>query len=135
MIGNRDRLAKTPADETGLKCIEAGIEATRATRVMNEALERTRAELTVGEPTVDLDKYREVVIVGGGKATAQMATVIKDVLGDQLTDGVVTNDPQETSQVAVVEGAIRRRTKPARRERGACSHSPTTPPKRRSYCV
>lgn len=106
MIENRDQLAKTPAHETALECIEAGIEATRPTRVMNEALERTRAELIVGESTVDLDEYREVIIVGGGKAAAQMATVIEDVLGDRLTDGVVvTNDPQETSRVEVVEGA------------------------------
>jgi glycerate 2-kinase len=106
MIRNRNRLATTPAHETALDCIEAGIEATRPTRVMSETLERSGTKLTVGDATIDLDEYSEVVVVGGGKAAAQMANVIEDVLGDRLTDGVVvTNDPQETSRIAVVEGS------------------------------
>ncbi|WP_435076810.1 glycerate kinase type-2 family protein [Halococcus sp. AFM35] len=106
MIRNREGLAKTGAHETALDCIEAGIEAAQPTRVMNEALELDGRELTVGDATVDLDGYDEVVVVGGGKAAAQMATVIEDVLGEWLTDGVVvTNDPQETSRIRVVEGS------------------------------
>jgi glycerate 2-kinase len=106
MIQNRDRLATTGAHETALACIEAGIEAARPTRVMHEALERTGTRLAVGDSTVDLDGYDEVVVVGGGKAAAQMANVIEDVLGDRLADGVVvTNDPQATSSIAVVEGS------------------------------
>jgi glycerate 2-kinase len=106
MIRNRDQLATTPAHEAALACIEAGIEAARPARVMDEALERDGAELAVGDMTVDLDEYGEVVVVGGGKAAAQMAAAIEDVLGDRLTDGVVvTNDPQETNRITVVEGS------------------------------
>ncbi|EMA40754.1 Hydroxypyruvate reductase [Halococcus morrhuae DSM 1307] len=106
MIRNREELAKTPAHETALDCIAAGIEATQPTRVMSEALDRDGSALTIGDATVDLDDYGEVVVVGGGKAAAQMANVIEDVLGDRLTDGVVvTNDPQETDRIAVVEGS------------------------------
>ena len=106
MIRNREALAKTPAHETALDCIAAGIEATQPTRVMSEALDCDGSALTIGDATVDLDEYEEIVVVGGGKAAAQMANVIEDVLGDRLTDGVVvTNDPQETDGVAVVEGS------------------------------
>ncbi|WP_049998903.1 glycerate kinase type-2 family protein [Halococcus sediminicola] len=106
MIRNREQLTKTPAHEVALDCIEAGIAATQPTRVMSEALERDGTTLTVDDATVDLDEYSEVVVVGGGKAAAQMAAVIEDVLGERLTDGVVvTNDPQETDCIAVVKGS------------------------------
>jgi glycerate 2-kinase len=106
MIRNWEELAATPAHETALDCIEAGIEAVQPTRVMNEALKRTGTELTVGDTTIDLGEYGEVVVIGGGKAAAQMANVIGDVLGDRLSEGVVvTNDPQATSSIAVVEGS------------------------------
>ncbi|EMA51237.1 glycerate kinase type-2 family protein [Halococcus thailandensis] len=106
MIRNREELAETPAHETALDCIAAGIEATQPTRVMSEALDRDGSTLTIGDTTVVLDEYSEIVVVGGGKAAAQMANVIEDVLGDRLTDGVVvTNDPQETDRIAVVEGS------------------------------
>jgi glycerate 2-kinase len=106
MIRNQDRLTKTIAHETALACIEAGIEATQPAQVMDETLARAGSRLRIGDSTVDLDAYSEVVVVGGGKAAAQMSTAVEDVLGDQLTDGViVTNDPLETSHIEVIEGS------------------------------
>jgi hydroxypyruvate reductase len=106
MIWDRSRLAKTPAHDVALDCIEAGIEVARPARAMRGALERIEAELRIDGSTSNLDQYADIVVIGGGKAAAQMARVLEEVLGDRLTKGVVvTNDPVETDRITVVEGS------------------------------
>lgn len=106
MIQNRDHLARTDAHELALACIGAGIEAARPDRAIAESLDRQDNTLTVSGSTFDLDDYAEVVVVGGGKASAQMALAVEAQLGDLVSTGVVvTNDPQQTESVRVVEGS------------------------------
>jgi len=106
VIRDRSELARTPAHEVALDCIEAGIDAAHPARAMNEALERAGNELRIDGSTIDLDAYAEIVVVGGGKAAAGMARVLEDVLGDRPMEGVVvTNDPAETDRIAVIEGS------------------------------
>ena len=45
--------------------------------------------LYVGAETYDLRRYREVYVVGGGKASVAMAQAVEEVLGDRITAGLV----------------------------------------------
>lgn len=104
MIENRDALARSPAHEVALDCLEAGIAAAHPERVVADRLAVDAGTLRVEETAIDLDDYDEIVIVGGGKAAAHVAAVLEDALGDRLTGGVVvTNDPEPTDRVDVVE--------------------------------
>lgn len=106
MIRNRERLARTAAHDLALDCIAAGIDATRPERAIANSLDRQDSTLRIADSTLDLDAYSEVVVGGGGKAGAQMARAVEQMLGDRLGDGVVvTNDPAPTEQVRVVEGS------------------------------
>ena len=40
--------------------------------------------------SVDLDMFTRIVVIGTGKAAAPMARAIEDILGDRVTDGVVS---------------------------------------------
>ncbi len=40
--------------------------------------------------SVDLDLFTRIVVIGAGKAGAPMARAIEDILGDRVTDGVVS---------------------------------------------
>lgn len=40
--------------------------------------------------SLDLSKYNNVFIVGAGKATAKMAKAMEEILGDKITDGVIS---------------------------------------------
>ncbi|HYA42878.1 MAG TPA: glycerate kinase [Syntrophobacteraceae bacterium] len=46
--------------------------------------------LRVGERSYDLDSYDNIIVTGFGKATAPMAKALEDILGDRLTDGLIT---------------------------------------------
>lgn len=107
VIRNRDALGGTPARETALDCIEAGIAAAHPERVTREAVSLADETLRVGESTYDLSSFDRVVALGGGNAASQVALELERILGDRLDGGVVvTDDPVEggTSRVEVLPG-------------------------------
>ncbi|WP_227354858.1 glycerate kinase type-2 family protein [Haladaptatus salinisoli] len=105
MIANREALAATPARDAALACIEAGIEAAHPDTVVRERVALDGETLRIGDGRYDLSAYDEVVVVGGGKAAAQVAVAVESVLGDRVARGaVVTDDPEETATVDVLPG-------------------------------
>ncbi|WP_335999711.1 glycerate kinase type-2 family protein [Halorientalis halophila] len=105
MIDDREALAPSPAHELALDCVEAGIAAAHPHRVVGDRLHLEGDQLRVEDELFDLGAFDEVVVLGGGKAAAQVAAALEDVLGDRLDGGVVvTNDPVETECVTVREG-------------------------------
>jgi hydroxypyruvate reductase len=105
MIRNRAVLERSSAHAVALDCVAAGIEAAHPERVVRDAVHLDGDELRIADGAYDLGDYDEVVVVGGGKAAAQVAVALEAVLGDRLTRGaVVTNDPEKTVRVEVLAG-------------------------------
>jgi glycerate 2-kinase len=92
VIRDRESLAGTPARETGLACIEAGIDAVDPERTLRECLERDGETLRIRDSEYDLGSFESVVVLGGGKAAAKMATATETVLGEWVEDGLVVTD-------------------------------------------
>lgn len=106
MIRNRDDLGDSPAHELALDCLEAGIEAAQPARVVRDRVGVEDGRLQVADADYALDTAEEVIVVGGGKAAAQIGAALEAVLGDRLTGGVVvTNDPVETDRIEVIEAS------------------------------
>lgn len=96
----------TPARETALACIDAGIQAAQPQTLVPEAVSLDGEILTIDDTTYDLRPYSRVLVLGGGKAAGELARALEDVLGDRITDGlVVTDTPVETTTITVVEGS------------------------------
>ncbi|MFT4891116.1 MAG: glycerate 2-kinase [Halobacteriales archaeon] len=107
-IENRDPLAGSIARELGLDCVAAGIEAVLPDRVIRESVSVAEGELRIADETYDLDAQDEILIVGGGKPAARMASALESVLAGAslpLSGVVVTDDPTETDRIDVVEAA------------------------------
>jgi hydroxypyruvate reductase len=105
-VRDRDRLARSPAHDAALACIEAGIDATHPERVIRESVSLDGDALSIAGAVYDLADHDEVVVVGGGKAAATVAAALERELGDSLDGGVVVTDtPVETDRVDVVEAS------------------------------
>lgn len=87
------------------ECALAGIDAAHPETVVRNAVARDGDELRIGDTTLSLDDYDDVVVLGGGNAASQVAAALEDALGDALSGGVVvTDDPAETKRVEVLPG-------------------------------
>ncbi len=56
--------------------------------------------------SINLDGYREVVVVGAGKATAPMALALEKILGDRLAGGLIVvkyGHVEELERIETVE--------------------------------
>ncbi|SDM78999.1 hydroxypyruvate reductase [Halogranum gelatinilyticum] len=105
-IENAADLGGTPARDTALACIEAGIEAAHPEQVVHDSVALDGDTLTIQSTTYDLADYDRVLVVGGGKAGGGVTTALEAVLGDRVTDGVVvTRDPEETEFTQIVVGS------------------------------
>lgn len=62
------------------------------TSKIKEKLRIEGATLSVGGDVIPLDRYREVVLIGMGKASLTMGSAVESLLGDRVTRGIlVTN--------------------------------------------
>ncbi|MBI3629804.1 MAG: glycerate kinase, partial [Candidatus Rokubacteria bacterium] len=73
--------------------------------IVRGALRRYGTTITAGPLALDLRRVRRVVVLGAGKASAAMARVLEDILGDRIAGGlVVVKDgyrrPTKTIQIA-----------------------------------
>jgi len=105
MIDQRERLERSTAHTVALDALTAGIEAADPARLTRDRVSVSESRLTVGEPTLSLDEYDEVVVVGGGKAAGVVAAELESILGDPLGSGVVvTNTPGDAERIEQLPG-------------------------------
>jgi len=67
----------------------AGLRAVDPGDAIQRHVQREGEILHVGSQTYDLDSFRHIYVVGGGKAGAAMASAIEDLLGARITQGWV----------------------------------------------
>lgn len=96
MIQNSEQLinnAKTPALKKVrmdiLKMLDAVGKAIDPYTTLKEAVRLKGTTLTVLNKTFDLSSYRNIYVVGGGKAVFAMARALEEILGKRITAGHV----------------------------------------------
>ena len=100
---------KTPADILGktrddaVAIFEKGVEAVAPDAAVRRYCRRDDNLLTIGRQSFPLDLYRQVFVVGAGKATAPMAAALEDLLGDHLTGGIITVKYEHTAKLSKIE--------------------------------
>lgn len=100
--------ADSPAHELALECLEAGIDAAHPRRAVARhcSVDESEGTLIVGNAQYDLTAHDSILLVGGGKATADLAAAFESLLGDRLSGGVVVTDERtvDPGRVDVLEG-------------------------------
>ncbi len=89
MFETVDTGARTPAAETALACLEAGIEAVRPEQVVPEHCRLEDDALVVGNRRYDLANRDRVLVVGGGKAASELALALESVLEPAVAGGLI----------------------------------------------
>lgn len=91
-----------------LSIIESAISAVDAQKIIKEIIHLHRNSLTIGKNKYDLDFYKNIYVIGGGKASYSMASTIEEILGDKLTGGIVItkygHKLKNLSKIDIIEG-------------------------------
>ena len=72
-----------------IKCLEHVVNAVDPQQMVRRAVKVENGFLTVENKTFDLNKFKHVYVLGGGKASGAMAKAIEEILGKHLTAGIV----------------------------------------------
>ena len=95
---NVDKLRKD-----AVSIFEAGVKAADPVTAVLNHLTRKGDILDVAGKKYDLSEFRNVYVIGMGKAAASMALAVEDVLGDSLTSGIVNVKYGHTAPLGKVE--------------------------------
>ncbi len=72
-----------------LRILEMALNSVEPKAAIKGQIYRVENKLVVGDLTFNLDEFRRIFVVGGGKAGGAMAEALEEMLGDRITRGVV----------------------------------------------
>ena len=96
MIKNYDKLIENgltqkdrDARRIALDCILSALNAVNPKQAVFNTVKRRENLLVIGRYKFDLTEYRNIYVLGGGKASGLMAEAIEEILGDKITSGII----------------------------------------------
>ena len=119
LIGNGRTKAERDARRSSLEALESALEAVEPTALIKGRLRMTGdRRLLVGRKRFNLRRFRRVLVIGGGKASAAMARAVEDVLGDEITGGVVNVLESQARRSGTMRVRLHGATHPLPSEKG-----------------
>jgi glycerate 2-kinase len=100
LVENGQTKLNKKARRLALDSLEAAINAVNPRLIVESRLSLEKSVLKVDGQSFDLDKFRNVYVVGGGKASGSMAEGLERVLDGRITRGLV-NVPHGTRNKTV----------------------------------
>ena len=79
----------------GLKSLEIALSSVEPKKLVHNAVKVVKDKLIVCDDPYDLSVYREILIIGGGKASARMALAVEEILEryHKISDNSIINVP------------------------------------------
>ena len=109
-IKNREELVRNgetqldrKARDLALKSLEAALKAVDPKQIMKSKLSLKDSTLSIEDYVFDLNKFRNVYVVGGGKASGSMAEALEQILGKRITCGLVNVPHGAESKTSIIE--------------------------------
>lgn len=95
-IANKERLlqnGETPLDQEAralaLTSIESAVNAADPKRILESRFLLKNSTIKINSHSFDLQRFRRIYVIGGGKASGSMAEVVEQKLGRRIKDGLV----------------------------------------------
>ncbi|MEW6592191.1 MAG: glycerate kinase [Candidatus Hadarchaeota archaeon] len=89
LLGNAATPELRRAREVLIEVVKIAIDSADPSLALRRRLKLKGKRLKVGDKEFDISKAKEVIVVGGGKASGAMAEALEDIIGDKITAGVV----------------------------------------------
>jgi glycerate 2-kinase len=86
-----------------LETIEHALNSVDAASLVKSKVTRKRGQLRAGSYSFDLSRFRNVYVVGGGKAAGSMAETLEELLGSRVTEGFVNVPHGDEHKTAIIE--------------------------------
>ena len=93
-VSPKDRKAR----ELALRALARALEESDPRGIVYSKVSVDDSTLRIGDLKLDLSKFRNLYVIGGGKASGAMAEALERVLGERITGGIV-NVPKGTEEL------------------------------------
>jgi len=90
-IKNYKTIGKTEDRSILLKIIERGIDAVLPEHVIQDNIKLDENVLKIQDKKFNLEDYKRIFVIGGGKASYEMAEIINQILKDKIKAGYVNS--------------------------------------------
>lgn len=88
---------------TVLELLTAALAAVDPFKLIKRHVRLEGDRLIIGERTYQLNDYRHVFVIGGGKASAALAQALEEVLGGRITAGIVNTKYGYTAKTEIIK--------------------------------
>jgi glycerate-2-kinase len=89
LIENGETQRNQKARKLALESLETALNAVDPKQILKSKLLLKNSTLKVDEHSFNLEKLKNVYVIGGGKASGSMAETLEQILGKRITDGLV----------------------------------------------
>jgi glycerate 2-kinase len=89
LVENGETPLNRKARRLALESLEAALNAVDPKKIVKSKLHLNDSTLKVDGSSLDLEKFKHVYVVGGGKASGSMAEGLEEVLGNRISKGIV----------------------------------------------
>lgn len=110
-VQNRDRLLNSSpyeAKKLALDLFETGLNSAQPGKSIRDRVEIMNNKLTTRKGEYDLEEIERIIVLGGGKATLEMARNLEEILGDRISTGLIVvksrGNEDDLKRIAVREG-------------------------------
>ena len=94
-IKNYEALATSTERKIVLDLIEAAVASIQPELILRKNFSLQNKTLTIQDKVLNIDEYERIFLIGFGKGSAKIASIIEKVLGDLLTKGYVIDVTSE----------------------------------------
>ena len=89
LINNGETQTIRNARSLALESLETALKAVDPKTIVKSKLSLNGSFLQVEKYCFDLNKFKNVYVVGGGKASGSMAEALEEILGSNITEGII----------------------------------------------
>ncbi len=93
LVSNGETRLNRKARRFALETLERALDSADPKRIMKSKLALKDSLLRIDDFSIDLKKFRNIYVVGGGKASGSMAEALEQILGKRIVQGLI-NVPQ-----------------------------------------